>query len=752
MKIESGSTQLDVSAGATGSFAATSFSTKALVNELIAGSPPGAPLDAQAVLDAHPELTNHKSAVIDLAYEEFCQCGEMGMPVDPAEFAARFPTICRSLLRLIEVHHVIVAGRASEGAVAEPAWPAPGAAWLDFQVLEELGRGAFSRVYLAREPSLGDRLVVIKATPLGPREAHTLGRLQHPHVAPVHSVRRDEQLGLTAFCMPYLSRATLFDVMDALYSAPQPPTRAADLLEAVRRQNASTAGAPEEAPAATWPPHWPFTDAVLQIGLQLAQALQHAHAQGVVHGDVKPSNVLITNSGRAVLLDFNLAIYGNDSAPVVSGTLPYMAPEQLRSVALRGTAQEQPVDARTDVFGLGMTLFELLYGKPAFGTLPHETSRDRLAARLLERQEQGPNVRTGRNGKTDRVVEKIIARCLEFDPALRPQSMEELAGLLSAQLKTRQRVRRWLGTHRRLALGAATILCASLLGLAGWQASREPYPIRMWQHGIAAFERGDDAQAILDLNEALEGNPKLVEAQLLRSRAYLRQKNFVGAYTDLEALVRTHPDGRAAAALGHVFAALRADPRAAAVYYERALEQGYHSAIVYNNFGNFLAVARRFEEAEESLKKALTLDPQLAAGHHNLARVEFHLAFREHRSPDLGPITRATALGPETAQLDLDVARTYILRSKYANEDGARREYFNKVFQALTRGLERGFRDNHLEEVAVLNPALKSDPRWKQLKDMPPSEIPFTYSALVLDPFSETKPPATTVAAAVASR
>src|SRR4029077_1131490 len=116
-----------------------------------------------------------------------------------------------------------------------------------FQLLEEIGRGAFSRVYLAREQSLGDRLVVVKATPLGPREAHTLGMLQHPQIVPVHSVQRDEQLGLTALCMPFLSRVSLFDVMDALFAAPPVPApiRASAMLAAVRRLNAAEGAVPD---------------------------------------------------------------------------------------------------------------------------------------------------------------------------------------------------------------------------------------------------------------------------------------------------------------------------------------------------------------------------------------------------------------------------------------------------------------------------------------------------------------------------
>src|SRR5207302_1071363 len=182
----------------------TALPPRALAVQLIRAWPPGEPFDAQSALDAHPELRGHKSALIELAYEEFCRRDEQGLAVDPAEFAAGFPMISGSLLDQIEVHRVFVQG------TADWDWPVPGQAWLDFELLDEIGRGAFSRVYLARERSLGDRPVVVKATPFDGREAQTLGRLQHLHVVPVHSVKRDDRLQLTAVCMPFLSRVSLF--------------------------------------------------------------------------------------------------------------------------------------------------------------------------------------------------------------------------------------------------------------------------------------------------------------------------------------------------------------------------------------------------------------------------------------------------------------------------------------------------------------------------------------------------------------
>src|SRR5258708_39152014 len=322
--------------------------------------------------------------MLQLAYEDFCRRDNLGIAESPNASAARYPKISRSLLFQLGAHRLFVELSAAE----DKNWPVAGQSWLGFHLLEELGRGAFSRVYLAREPALGDRLVVVKATSLGPNEACTLGMLRHPHIVPVHTVRWDDHLKKAAVCMAFVSRVTLFSVMDAIYSA-EPPRRAGAILEIVREMNSADDAAPESGTAEAWPHHWQFCDAVLQIGCDIAKALRHAHGQGVLHGDVKPSNILVTDSGSAVLLDFNLAIFGDESAQFLAGTPPYMAPEQLQPVIAQGSARDALLDERTDIFSLGVTLFELAYGSYPFGALPHDHCRQRLAADLLDRQKRG---------------------------------------------------------------------------------------------------------------------------------------------------------------------------------------------------------------------------------------------------------------------------------------------------------------------------------------------------------------------------
>ena len=184
--------------------------------------------DAGMLLGDHPELDGRKSLVIELAYEEYFRRVDAGDTVDVDSFCRRFPACRLSLQRRIEVHEFL-----QDGPVwlSDISWPRPGDEFLRFGLLEELGRGAASRVFLAEERDLSNRLVVVKVSTHGYREAQILSRLEHPNIVPVYSVDEDEERDLVSICMPFVSRWTLLDLLDAAYGAGPPPARFATAIE-----------------------------------------------------------------------------------------------------------------------------------------------------------------------------------------------------------------------------------------------------------------------------------------------------------------------------------------------------------------------------------------------------------------------------------------------------------------------------------------------------------------------------------------
>ena len=178
--------------------------------------------DAGAVLREHPEYTDQKSLLLELAYEEYFRRVASGDAVGVDSFCQRFPACRWSLQRRIEVHQFL---QSESGWLPDIPWPKANEEYLRFFLLEELGRGVASRVFLAKERDLSDRLVILKVSTHGYREAQILSRLEHPNIVPVYSVERDEENQLVAICMPFLTRWTLLDLLDAAYGGGHPPAR-----------------------------------------------------------------------------------------------------------------------------------------------------------------------------------------------------------------------------------------------------------------------------------------------------------------------------------------------------------------------------------------------------------------------------------------------------------------------------------------------------------------------------------------------
>src|SRR5262249_28159294 len=143
----------------------------------------------------------------------------------------------------------------------------------------------------------------------------------------VHSVKKDDDSGLTAVCMPYLGGTNLCHLLDLVGAAGALPRTA----EVIQRAVDESRPADEAALPPSLTRRESYVGAVTRIGAQLADGLASIHAQGICHRDLKPSNVLLAADGRAMLLDFNLSFDAEASEQRLGGTLPYMSPEQLRA-------------------------------------------------------------------------------------------------------------------------------------------------------------------------------------------------------------------------------------------------------------------------------------------------------------------------------------------------------------------------------------------------------------------------------------
>ncbi|MEZ6016539.1 MAG: bifunctional serine/threonine-protein kinase/formylglycine-generating enzyme family protein [Planctomycetota bacterium] len=312
------------------------------------------------------------------------------------------PGWLQDVWRLVNGEADPAAGRAEDPVASDLPCERVGA----FRLLRRIGEGGMGRVYLARQMPLG-RLCAVKL-------------LRHEHSnSPTAAARLDREGRLLAA----LRHESLLRVLDAGNEAGAPWIA----LELVPGRNLDERIADAR----------PSVAEVLRWGVELADGLAHAHAAGIVHRDVKPSNVRITPDGRALLLDFGLARDVTRETLRLThsfaGTPMYVAPEQLRGA---------PVDGRCDVYSLGATLYEALVGAPLF-------EGDSVERVLHAVAHEAPRSLAQRGLRVPSDVETVLAKALEKDPARRYATAAALRDDLRAVLELRPIQARRAGPYRR---------------------------------------------------------------------------------------------------------------------------------------------------------------------------------------------------------------------------------------------------------------------------------------------------------------
>ncbi|MGC8642444.1 MAG: protein kinase domain-containing protein [Isosphaeraceae bacterium] len=370
---------------------------------------------AEDILADHPELGDE--AAMRLIYEEVCLRLEAGQSVDPAAIARRFPQWRDELEILLDCQLKM------QGGPVSPAFPEVGETLAGFRLIWELGQGAAGRVFLASQPSLADRPVVLKITRLGREEHLSLARLQHMYIVPLYSEHVLQARGLQVLCMPFLGGATLGQILESLKQEPAGERTGRGFIDAlVEIEGRLPLTSAAEGPYRDFLARSSYVTAICSIGACLADGLQYAHDRDLVHMDIKPSNVLLAGDGQPMLLDFHLArkpIRPGGAIPLwMGGTPEYMAPEQAQAVDCVRTGGKitVSVDERADLYSLGLLLYEALSGSQ-----PHARG-----AELPPLDRINPAVSPG--------LSDIVDKCLSQDPGDRYRDAAALATDLRCHL------------------------------------------------------------------------------------------------------------------------------------------------------------------------------------------------------------------------------------------------------------------------------------------------------------------------------
>src|SRR5437588_1743626 len=519
----------------------------------------------------------------------------------------------------------------------------------NYKIVALLGQGGMGEVYLAHDLKL-DRKVAIKFLPECfaaderarkrlVREAQAAAKLEHPNICGIHEVV--EENGRSFIVMQYIEGETL-DI--------RIKRRPLELSES------------------------------LSIATEIADALDEAHAHGIIHRDIKPSNIMITPRGKVKVLDFGLAKMIRDHAAidaeaetamlltntgVVMGTAPYMSPEQLRAERL---------DGRSDIFSYGTVLYEIISGQAPFKA----KSLAELTSAILMRDP--PPLRAD-SGVMPAGLEPFIRKCLQKEPAQRYQTMVELLADLgrvsrdwergnvvpsineaptvaidASASKRRGNWQRLIKSRLTLALIIVGMFALALVGYVRFfrnpaignksivkdqNSPAYDYYLR-GKLDANSQNRESNESAIRLLEQSVSADPSFAPAYAELARAYCIKANFFAPDAEKKKL---NEDAKVA-----VEKSLALNPDLAEGHYAR----GYVLWTQANRFPH--------EQAIQSYKRAIALDPNLEEAHHQLGVVYFHIGLFDKAEDE---IKKALAINPSDTLARFRLGSINVSRGKY---------------------------------------------------------------------------------------
>ncbi len=468
----------------------------------------GAKLDGDA-----PSAEKARKVRLIEAMEELCELMETGQAPERATLLEKYTDVADELADCLDnldfVQNVApqLAGDPERPAAAPTRTLGQQMSLGDFRIVRELGRGGMGVVYEALQLSIG-RSVALKVLPFAAMldkqqlvrfkiEARAAGTLDHPNIVTVYSVGTER--GVHYYAMQLVEGQSLAKWITDLRQSLVTTTDAAEPADG---RTITYAGKGVHSPP-TEPMQTPRTGpdadthrdarvslstipefntqeyyrSVVRLGIQAAHALEHAHQHGIVHRDVKPGNLLVDAKGNLWVTDFGLARIEADAGMSKTGdllgTLRYMSPEQI-------SGQRVVLDSRTDIYSLGVTLYELLTLQPAFG----EMDRQKLLRQVTELD---PRPLCQVNRAIPKDLETIVLKATSKDAADRYAKADDFAGDLRRFLEDRpirarppsmaKKLSKW--THRNQGLvatvAASMLVALGLIFIFLWQQSSQAH-------------------------------------------------------------------------------------------------------------------------------------------------------------------------------------------------------------------------------------------------------------------------------------
>ncbi len=493
-------------------------------------------------MTTNPTDSEQIASILGFVVDEYLDQRAAGSRPDIETFAERHPDLAdliRGSLRALDV----VGEKLNSDDEITGESPAKERKQLgDFRILRELGSGGMGFVYEAEQLSMA-RHVALKILPMAGalqekslqrfrNEVRAASMLDHPHIVSIYSVGEDR--GVHYYAMQLIRGQSLARVIEEL-SRTSDPTRSltGDSISQIlsggttkpsaRRDDPTDGDTNNDADSSSHPSpvgrpdpqarastlkttrgHAQFFRSVARLGIQAADALQHAHDLGVLHRDIKPGNLMLDAGVNLHITDFGLARIETDAGMTLTGdlvgTLRYMSPEQ-------ALAKRVVIDHRSDIYSLGMTLYELIALRPAFGASDRQELLKQIAFEEPKRLRK-------RFRSVPLELSTIIHKAIEKDPQDRYESATKLAEDLQAFLDDRavrakppgpiELARKWSRRHRAL-VWTASVSALVMLVIAVAMLSIS--------NAMISEERNGKAAALTDRTAALAEKGAALEAK-----------------------------------------------------------------------------------------------------------------------------------------------------------------------------------------------------------------------------------------------
>ena len=443
-----------------------------------------------------PSLADLDDEQVLEVLDEYVQRVEEGQPISPDEFIGQHPEIADKLRQWFASMNFLKAAASDFGTGMLHGPNLADRTIGDYKILGEVGRGGMGIVYEAEQISLCRR-VALKVLPgvvdakhvaRFNAEAQAAGQLHHSNIVPVYGVGCEN--GVHFYSMQFIDGRPLSSAIRQLRGLRGDDTeeledeqtledsRAAELPDAF----VSKLPEPDREPNAfvdltrASNQSRSYVELVVRLAIQASEALQHAHDFGIVHRDIKPSNLLIDRQGKLWITDFGLARIASDVSVTISGdiigTIRYMSPEQ-------AAGRSRLIDHRTDVYALGITMYELLTLEKAFD------AEDRQAY-LTKIQNEEPTRPRQLNSGIPVDLENIILKAISKERDHRYDSALHMAQDLKRFLQGKpvlarrptvlDRAAKWTARHRGLVACVAPLLLLLTAGTtfsAVWMARQQ---------------------------------------------------------------------------------------------------------------------------------------------------------------------------------------------------------------------------------------------------------------------------------------